>query len=120
MKNSHGEELPAQMQCPMCKKVKPTELYISKDTGIVVSVCDECQALPSAHPEENITCGVCGKSKAPDMFSRDKTRKSGRYPRCKVCVNMIYAEKVGVCYRCGDPLKFGEKCHCRYPEEDEA
>lgn len=31
------------------------------------------------------TCTKCGAAKFPDEFSRDKTRKDGRFPQCKEC-----------------------------------
>jgi hypothetical protein len=30
-------------------------------------------------------CSKCGEEKPPTAFSRDRSRKDGRYPQCKAC-----------------------------------
>jgi hypothetical protein len=37
-------------------------------------------------------CTKCGEEKPPQEFSRDRSRKDGRYPQCKACVRRWHQE----------------------------
>ena len=37
------------------------------------------------------TCGKCGRWKSPDGFCKDKSRKSGLTPYCRLCIAADYA-----------------------------
>jgi hypothetical protein len=40
-------------------------------------------------------CTNCGEEKPPAEFSRDRSRKDGRYPQCKACVRRWHQENAG-------------------------
>jgi NAD-dependent SIR2 family protein deacetylase len=40
-------------------------------------------------------CTKCGEEKPPEEFSRDRSRKDGRYPQCKACVRRCNKENAG-------------------------
>jgi hypothetical protein len=47
---------------------------------------------PTPASDDLKRCTKCGEEKPPADFSRDRSRKDGRYPQCKACVSRWHRE----------------------------
>ena len=94
-------------QCVWCKAVKPEGDYVVVGGAAMVSICSACRSLPK--PPEMVkavrgknsdfattgtqVCSICKQTLKLEEFPKDKNRKTGRYPRCRCCVSILYKSK---------------------------